>query len=70
MSKFDYERTFGELEELSDPEVVASIRELSRPRPVVVEPYKPIRNLFYLLWLVGSAFGIFVAFFLGSLVYR
>ncbi len=54
VTKFDYERTYGTLEE---PEYH-------------LYPYKQIHQAFYFVWIVASAFGIGLAFFLGSIAYR
>ncbi len=74
MSAYDYERTYGDLRQgesisLNDPETRAIIRDISgEPRPR--RRYEPIHNVLYLVWIAGSAFAIFTAFFLGAIVYR
>lgn len=81
VSKVDFERTYGTLEpdqtvrlgaDLSDPEVQQSIRDISHgPKPEYHPyPYKQIHTTFYILWVLSSAFAIFVSFWLGSLLYR
>jgi hypothetical protein len=74
MTRFDYERTYGDLREgvsvdLNDPEVQESIRDISGP-PKPHKHYEPIHNIFYLVWLMATGFAVFTAFFLGSLAYR
>jgi hypothetical protein len=74
MSRESFERTYGMLEQgvsvdLNDPEVQETIRDISGP-PRPHTHYQPIHNIFYLIWLFSTAFAVFVAFFLGSLVYR
>ena len=53
--------------DLSDPETRQVIKDISRGSVV---SYRAIHNRYYAAWIIGSAVGIFVSFWLGSLVYR
>lgn len=65
----DLSRTYGTLEEGEEVDLHKEDTVIVYEPVVYSEPYEQIHNVFYVLWLVGTAVAVFISFFLGSLAY-